>query len=211
MVSMLLVRALVEAAERAGVARAALLGGTLEESQLADIGARIELAAFERLLLRALDLTGDEALALQMVGANDGAYDIVAHMSSHAVALRDAIALCSRFRRLLIDGNEVRLRERGDVATVVLEFVRASPRMDRAFSEFALARMLRLLQVFGGPAARVFGVYFEHSRPNHHRRYTSVFSGAELFEQTFTGIAFDRALLDRPHLHQHSQLYELLL
>jgi AraC-like DNA-binding protein len=210
-VSTLLVRALVDAAERSGVPRETLLEGTLEASRLADIGARIDLAGFERLQLRALDLTRNEALPLQMgEWVSEGTFDVVAHMISHSPSLRQAIDLSSRFGRLIIDGNQLHLRERGSDATLVLEFARTSPRMDRAHAEFVLVGLLRMLQMFGGPATRVFGVHFEHERPGHHRQYTRVFSGAERFAQTFTGIVFDATLLDRPYLHQHSQLYDLL-
>jgi AraC-like DNA-binding protein len=211
-VSTLLVRALVEAAERAGVSREALLHDTLEPSRLADIGARIEHADFETLLLRALDLTGNEAFPLQMAEwASEGAFDVVAHMISHAPTLRHAIDLGCRFGRLISDGTQLRLSERAGTATLAIEFVRSSPRMDRAHAEFVLMGLLRMLQVFGGPSTRVSGVVFEHARPAHHAHYTRAFSGAERFGQRCTAILFDAALLDRPHLHQHSQLYDVLL
>lgn len=220
-VSTLLVRAVVEAAEHAGVQRETLLGATLAASRLADIGARIEHGDFERLLLRALDLTGNEAFPLQMAeGASEGGFDVVAHMISHSPKLRHAIELCGRYGRIISDGSRLRLSERGGVASLALEFVRTSPRMDRAHSEFVLAGMLRMLRVFGAPApvsgasapaTGILAVRFEHARPAHHAHYARVFGGAERFDQPCSAIEFDAALLDRPHLHHHSQLYDLLL
>jgi AraC-like DNA-binding protein len=211
-VSTLLVRALVEAAERAGVSREALLRDTIETARLADIGARIDHADFEKLLLLALDLTGNEAFPLQMAEwATEGAFDVVAHMISHAPTLRHAIDLGCRFGRLISDGTQLRLSERAGTATLAIEFVRSSPRMDRAHAEFVLMGLLRMLQVFGGPQTRVSGVLFEHPRPAHHGSYARAFSGAERFGQRSSAILFDAALLDRPHLHHHSQLYDVLL
>ena len=211
-VSTLLVRSLVDAAERAGVAREALLSGTPVAERIGDIGARIEHRDFERLLLRALDLTGDEAFPLQMAEwASEGAFDVVAHMISHAPTLRQAIDLCGRYGRIISDGSRLRLSERSGTATLALEFVRSSPRMDRAHAEFVLMGMLRMLQVFGGAPTHLFGVSFEHPRPAHHARYTRVFGGAERFGRAETALEFDATLLDRQQLHQHSQLYDLLL
>ena len=211
-VSTLLVRAVVEAAERAGVERGALLGELLDTAPLDDIGARIEHREFERLLLRALDLTHNEAFALQMAeGASEGGFDVVAHVISHSPSLRRAIELCGRYGRIISDGSQLRLSERGGVATLALEFVRTCPRMDRAHAEFVLAGMLRMLRVFGATAPSIHAVRFEHARPAHHAHYARIFSGAERFDQPCSAIEFDAALLDRPHLHQHSQLYDLLL
>src|SRR5690606_4373810 len=101
-----------------------------------------------------------------------------AHMISHSPTLRDAVDRCERYGRIICEGSRLRLSERDGVATVALEFVRASPRMDRAYAEFVLAGMLRMLRVFGVPAARVFAVRFEHARPAHHAQYARLFGGA---------------------------------
>jgi AraC-like DNA-binding protein len=211
-VSTLWARMLVDAAERAGVPRQNLLSGIVDEHGLADVGARLEQAAFERLLLRALDLTGHEDFPLRMAEwASEGAFDVVAHMISHAPTLRHAVDLCGRFGRLISDGTHLRVTERGPVARLTIDFVRAGPRMDRAHAEFLVLGTLRMVQVFGGSAMRVSAVYFEHPKPAHSAQYTRMFAGAERFRQEFTGIEFDAALLDRSHLHQHSRLYDLLL
>jgi AraC-like DNA-binding protein len=211
-VSSILIRALVDAAERGGVGRAALLEGSpFHPRRLEAAVDRFDRVDFERLQLRALDLTGDEALGLHMAErASEAALDLVAHLAAHAPTLRDAVDLCSRFERLLIDGAHLRLRERRSVATIQLELVRTSPRADRMLAEFAMAGLERLVSVFGGPGALTSAVYFEYPAPAHRREYARMFNGAERFGQSLTGLEFDAAILDRRQLHQHSTLSMVL-
>jgi AraC-like DNA-binding protein len=211
-VSSILVRALLEITEEAGVSREALLQGTsIEPGQLQDTAGRFELRTFEQLQIRALDLTGDEALGLHMAErASEAAFDLLAHLVAHAPTLRAAIEVCSQFERLLMDGAHLRLQEHGELATIRLEFVRMSPRVDRMLSEFALAALMRMLEAFGGRGARPCAVHFEHPSPPHRREYTRVFSGVERFQRDFTGLDFSSQILDRPQLHQHAALSALL-
>lgn len=211
-VSSILVRALLDVSEAAGVSRETLLqGSSIAPVQLQDTAQRFELETFERLQIRALDLTRDEALGLHMAErASEAAFDLVAHLIAHAPTLRAAIDVCSQFERLLIDGAHLRLREHGVSATISLEFVRTSPRADRMLSEFALAALLRMLTAFGGRGTLPSAAHFEHSSPPYRREYTRVFSGVERFGRALTGLDFDRTILDRPQLHQHPALSALL-
>lgn len=207
-VSSILVRALVEVSERAGVSRQALLQGTaIDPLRLSHTIDRFDLGDFERLQVRALELTGDEALGLHLAErASEASFDLVAHLVAHAPTLREAIAICSHFERLFMDGAHLRLRERAGVASLGLELVRGSPRANRMLAEFALAALMRMLEAFGGPGTRAIAVHFQHASPPHRREYTRVFSGAERFSRDFTGLDFDASILDRPQLHQHSAL-----
>lgn len=211
-VSSILVRALVEVVERASVTRDALLRGTaLDARRLEGTIDRFPLEDFERLQLRALDLTGDEALGLHMAEhASEAAFDLVAHLVAHAPTLRSAVEVCCRYERLFMDGAHLRLSERGSIASITLEFARQSPRADRMLAEFALAALMRMIEAFGGPGTRAIEVRFEHPSPAHRREYTRVFSGAERFGRNSTGIDFDAKILDRPQLHQHPALSAVL-
>ena len=211
-VSGILVRALVEVSERAGVSPAALLEGTaVDARRLNNPIERFDSDDFERLQIRALELTRDEALGLHMAErASEAAFDLVAHLVAHAPTLREAIGICCQFERLLMDGAHLSLRERGAIASIGLEFVRKSPRADRMLAEFAMAALMRMMEVFAGPETRVRAVHFEHASPAHRREYTRVFSGVERFGRNATGLDFDANILDRPQLHQHSALSAVL-
>ncbi len=210
-VSIVLVRVLVDAVERAGIDRGLLVGGRHDRDWLADGSVRVGVAEYDALQARAIELAGDEALGLHIAEqASDGSFDLLAPLISHAPTLREGVSLCAQFGRLLTDDFGVILRERGDVATIRPDFVRRSALSDRVRAEFAVGGLFRMIRVLGGPRASVLSVCFEHPRPAHHREYTRIFGGAERFGQSFTGISFPRTLLDRPQLHSHGELSAVL-
>lgn len=211
-VSTFIVRALVEVVERAGVTRAALMAAAqLDVARLDDILGGFAFVEFVTLEERALDLTGDDGLGLRLAEqSTEAAFDIVAHLATHAPTLRDAIALCVQFQRLLMEGTALTLGECGDAATVRCEFPRSTLRGDRMLAEFVMGGFARMIRIFTGHDAKLRAVAFEHARPPHARAYTRVFGGAERFSQRFTGLEFDRALLDRRQLHHHPELYSIL-
>jgi AraC-like DNA-binding protein len=211
-VSTVMVRVLVDAVERAGVPRQELLGSlNIDAARLAEVDGRFDLEEFAALQVRAMDLTHDEALGLHVAErTHDSAFDLMAHLVSHAPTLREAFGLCVQFQRLLTDDCHIALRETGASATVHYHFARRFERADRMQAEFVLAGFLRLARVFGGPGVTPQAVSFEHARPAHHREVVRVFGEVVRFGQATTGLTFDRAVLDRVQLHQHPELFTLL-
>lgn len=211
-VSTFIVRALVEVVERSGVTREAVMAAAkLDIARLDDILGGFAFHELVTLEESALDLTGDEDLGLRVAEySSQAAFDVVAHLATHAPTLRDAIALCVRFQRILMEGTVLTLREDGDSATVRCEFPRSTLRGDRTLAEFAMGGFARMIRIFAGHNAKLRAVSFEHARPPHARAYARAFGGAERFSQPFTGVEFDRALLDRRQLHHHPELYSVL-
>jgi AraC-like DNA-binding protein len=206
-----LVRVLVDAVERVGIAREELLAGRLDADWLVDPGVRVDLAEYAVLQARAIQLTGDEALGLHVVEqASESSFDVMAPLIAHAPTMREGIALCTEFTRLLKDEGHLTLRERGDVATIRYDCVPRSPVSDRMDADFVLSGLLRMVRAFGGPKAKVLAACFEYARPKEHREYTRMFGGAERFGHAFTGLSFPRDLLDRPQLHRHRELSAVL-
>lgn len=211
-VSTVMVRVLVDAVERGGVPREALLGSlNIDPTRLTEVDGRFDLEEFAALQMRAMDLTHDEALGLHMAErTHDSAFDLIAHLVSHAPTLREAVGLCAQFQRLLTDDCHMALRETGASASLHYHFSRRFERADRMQAEFVLAGFLRLARVFGGPSIAPQAASFEHARPAHHREVTRVFGDVVRFGQVTTGLTFDRAVLDRVQLHQHPELFTLL-
>jgi len=207
-----MVRVLVDAVERAGVAREDLLRSQdVDAARLAEADGRVDTGGFAALQMRAMDLTADEALGLHMAErTHDGAFDIIAHLVSHAPTLREALALCGQFQRLIMDDSHITLRETATCGAIRFHFARSFERADRMQAEFALAGFLRLARVFGGPGVAPRVASFEHARPPHHREYGRVFGDVVRFGQPTTELAFDRAVLDREQLHQHPELFTVL-
>jgi AraC-like DNA-binding protein len=209
--SIVLVRVLLDAVERAGIGRAELLQGAhFDAGHLEDASARVPLDEFEDLQARAVELTRDEVLGLRMAEQSESSFDLFPPLVSHAPTLREALGLCIQFGRLLKDGTNITLREQGDTARVRLDFPRVSPLSDRVNAEFAMAGLFRLARLFAGPSAPALSVEFEHARPAYHREHARIFQGVERFSQPSTGITFAVALLDRAHLHMHSELHLVL-
>jgi AraC-like DNA-binding protein len=211
-VSTVMVRVLVDGVERAGVPRDELLRPqNIDPARLAEVDGRFELEEFGRLQIRAMDLTRDEALGLHIAEhTHDSAFDLIAHLVSHAPTLREAFGVCAQFQRLIMDDSQITLSETGTTAKLQYQFARTFERSDRMQAEFVVAAFLRFVRVFAGPGVAPQVASFEHARPAHHREYTRLFGDAARFNRSRTELAFDRPLLDRAQLHQNPELYSLL-
>jgi AraC-like DNA-binding protein len=211
-VSTVMVRVLVDAVERSGVPRDELLRSQdIDPARLVEVEGRFDHAEFAKLQAGAMDLTRDDALGLHMAErTHDSAFDLIAHLVSHAPTLREALGLCAQFQHLLIDDSHITVRETGTSVSIHYHFARSLERADRMHCEFVVAGLLRLARVFGGPTVTPHVASFEHARPAHSREYARVFGDAARFGQAATGLTFDRAVLDRVQLHQHPELYALL-
>jgi AraC-like DNA-binding protein len=211
-VSGVMVRVLVDAVERAGVARGDLLrSASIDPARIADADARFELAEFATLQMCAMDLTRDEALGLHIVErTHDGAFDLISHLVVHAPTLREALGLCLQFQPLILDDAFFTLDETDTTAVVHCHLPRTFERADRMFAEFAIAGLTRMVRVFGGAGVAPLAVSFEHARPRHHGEYARLFGDAVRFRQPTTALVLDRAVLDRVQLYQHPELYGVL-
>ncbi len=211
-VSTVMVRVLIDAVERAGVARDDLLRPLdIDPARLAEADGRFDREEFAILQMRAMDLTRDEALGLHIAErTHDSAFDLIGHLVSHAPTLREAFGLCAQFQRLIMDDSHITLSETGTTAALHYHFARSLERSDRMQADFVIAAFLRFVRVFGGPSVAPQVASFEHARPAHHREYARIFGDAARFSQHTTALTFDRALLDRAQLHQNPELYSLL-
>jgi AraC-like DNA-binding protein len=211
-VSGVLVRVLVDAAERAGVARGDLLrSANIDPARLVEADARFDLKEFATLQMQAMDLTRDEALGLHIIERfDDGAFDLISHLVVHAPTLREALGLCLQFQSLVMDETLMTLTETDTKATLQCHLPRTFERADRMLAEFAIAGLTRMVRFFGGSGVAPQAVCFEHSRPGHHRDYVRLFGDGVRFGQPTTSLVFDRAVLDRAQLYQHPELYGVL-
>src|SRR4051812_37838691 len=111
-VSIFLVRAVLEAAERAGAARADLRTRIpFDWPRLEQPETRLEFEQFEQVLSAAVAVTGDEALGLHVAEQMpEGAVDLLGHLAAHAPTMREAVEIASQFVRLGMDGLVVTAR-----------------------------------------------------------------------------------------------------
>jgi AraC-like DNA-binding protein len=210
--SVVLVHPLVEAVESMGVSREKLLAAArFDPRRLHDSDGRMEHEEYNRLQILALDLSKDDALGLHMGERSSMVgLDVLAHLAAHAPNMRDAIGNLLRFHRIVSDEPQPVLEESCEVATLKYEVPRSAERCDRLRAELAMVGFHRLVGHFAGREQMIRRVFFEHQAPAYCAEYQRVFGGAERFGHDFTGIQFERALLDRQQQPLRSELYAAL-
>lgn len=210
--SMRIVRAIAEAVEQVGISRMELLrAAQLEPAQLDCEEACVPRSTVYRLCEVALDLTRDPAFGLHWSERLcESTFNPVSHLVNHSATLRQSFESLRRFHRLFNDQPSFRLSERGDKVTVeCVSLVGASLRMQRFASEMLICGVLRLIRSFNRQA-RVDAASFEYGRPQYHSEYTRLLELMPRFGQPFTGIVFDRALMNMVSLHRDEDVHDAL-
>ena len=210
--SMRVVRAVVEAVEQAGVSRAQLLrAARLDPRALDSEDGCVPSSEVCRLCELAVDITQDPALGLhwgERLAANT--FNPVSHLVAHSTTLRQGLESLSKYHRLLSSQPNFQLVERGDKVTVrCLGMQDASPRMRRLQSEMFATGVFRMIRTVS-PQARPDRVCFDYAVPTYHDEYARVFELTERFDQPFTGVIFDRALMDVASLHSDEDVHNAL-
>jgi AraC-like DNA-binding protein len=211
-VSMLVVRGLVGAVERAGSERVELLRAAgLDPGQLEPGDGRLPLRDVYRICGAALDLTGDPALGLHWAERWTGtAFVPVSYLIAHSRSLRHAFESLSRYGTLLSDEPGYELLERGSSVTLRCSTPADEPlRVRRFIAEMVVASFFRILRARNAPG-QPERVSFEYAAPAYGEEYARVFDGAARFEQPFTGLVFDRALLDSAQPNQDEGIHEAM-
>jgi AraC-like DNA-binding protein len=172
---------------------------------------RLEHDHFAQVLSVAVELTGDEAFGLHVAeGVPEGGIDLLAHLAAHAPTMREAIEICSRFVPIMMDGLLIAVRDEGTALLVRYAFPRTTPLSDRVLADFIMGGLARLGRSFTGPSVFPRLACFEHARPSYHREYARIFGDHHRFGQNATSMVFDHEIVDRPQMHQHQELYDLL-
>lgn len=212
MLSIRVVRALTDAVERAGVNREQLLRelGLPEDLRGGD-DSRIPRSSFYRLCEAALARTGDAAFGLHWSERMDtNAFNPVSHLVAHTGTLGQAFDTLTRYHRLFSDWQSFTLDEADGFAVVrCLALPGESELVQRFMAETVMSGVQRLLNSFS-PHARPRVVSFAYAAPDYQEEYTRVFHGNERFEQSYTGLMFERTLLDTPAPHRDDDVHAAL-
>jgi AraC-like DNA-binding protein len=210
--SVLFVHALVDALERSGVPRERFLDGApVDRAALESLEQRVELATYDALLERALTLTGDESFGLRAADlVGPASYNLTAHLAAHATTMRDAIGALLRFYQLLTDQPFWRLVEEGRTASLVYDGRPGPLPVQRFRAELTISSLYKLFKNFV-PRGRPRAVAFDYPAPPYRGAYTRVFEGTETFDQAFTGVVFDRGLLETAQIHKDPELHATIV
>ncbi|MBC7170893.1 MAG: AraC family transcriptional regulator, partial [Polyangiaceae bacterium] len=191
-------RGLVEAVEQAGVARAAFLRpARIELARLDAPEGRIPSSDIFRLAELALALTGDPALGLHWAERlSERTFVPISHLLAHSSRLRQSFELLAQFFPLLCDQPVYQVFETEEKVTIrCLPFHGQSLQVRMFSAEMMVAGFWRLVRSFS-PHAPPERASFEYSAPYHRSEYARIFGGAARFEEPFTGLVFDRALMN---------------
>jgi AraC-like DNA-binding protein len=205
-------RSIVHAAEAVGVPRADLIrAARLSPDQLERREGRVPRSSIYRLCEQTVVLSGDAALGLHWAERLEGQpFDLVTDIILRSPTLRAGLQSLIQYLRLIEDDPSFEIKEHGDLVCVRgLRRPGVSAVVQRFVSEVVVLRFWRLVCDFG---VRLRPVYasFEYSAPAYRSEYTRLFAGTERFDQTFTGLVFDRALLDAPSPHEDEDVHSVL-
>jgi AraC-like DNA-binding protein len=211
-VSQAVARALIAAVESSGVPRQRFLRMTRLGSDRLGTQARVPTSEFYKACEAALDLSLDPALGLhcgrRFVASS---FNLVSHLVTHSANLRQALDSVLRFRSLCSDHPGFQLIEHEHTAVLRCDrILGAPPRVVRFVHELQLIGFVQLIRHFN-PSARIDQVCLEYSAPEYRSHYTRAFDAAERFEQPFTGIVFDRSLLQSASPDQDEELFSTLM
>lgn len=193
--------------KRAELLRAAKIDGELLETN----DARLPLSDVYRVTGLALELTGDPALGLHWAERWTATTFVpVSYLLAHSPSLRQAFASLSRFGSLLSDDPGYELLEHDGKVTLRCRMPgdQALP-VRRFMAEMVVASFFRILRTRNVPGQPEL-VCFEHAAPPYHDEYARVFHGAARFEQGFTGLVFDAALLEMAGPHRDDGIHEAM-
>lgn len=207
-ISARVLRELLAAVERAGVPQHRFLQAAKLDGRRLDLAdgriLRSEVFGFCEV---ALDLTQDPALGIHWAEWNTAnTFDLVSHLLAYATTLREAFNALFEFGELLTDQLNIKLIERDDEVEVHGGIVLGeSLRIRRLSAEMGMVGLFRMLQLFSSHAKFKY-VSFDYPAPSYRAEYTRLFGGIERFDHSFTGIVFDRALMDAPSPHRDHDL-----
>jgi AraC-like DNA-binding protein len=206
------VRGLLHTVEQSGVSQLRLLrAANLDPLQLDSAEARLPRWVVYRLCELAMELTGDPALGLHWGERLDtSAFPPISHLISHTATLRQAFEALARFQPLLSDQLGFELIERdGKVIVQCHNMPDESLPTQRFVAEMIVIGMFRLVRFFN-PLAQLDRVSFAYAAPSYQGDYARVFERAARFDQPFTGIVFDSALMNTASPYKDADLHDAL-
>ncbi|MDP3650302.1 MAG: AraC family transcriptional regulator [Rhodoferax sp.] len=205
-VSMSWVNTVLAAAERHGLTRTQLLAHAgVDAQQLTD--ERWPIDDITRLWRAAAELTQDPGFGLKagsLVGP--ASFNVVSFIFQSSPTLREAIALVQKFQRLISDGGRFQIIG-GDAQSWLIYHPQQG---ELAFSphqiEAVLAAVVSFSRWVSGHAFVPARVQFSHSQLGPLAGYQTVFQTGVDFNQAFSGLHLDNALLDRALPQADTQL-----
>ncbi|HMN21478.1 MAG TPA: AraC family transcriptional regulator [Ottowia sp.] len=203
-VSMSWVNTVLDAAARQGVAREALLAqaGIASEELRQE---RWPIDHITRLWRAAVQLTQDASFGLK-AGSQVGPanFNVVGGLLQTSATLREAIAAVQKYQRLISDGGRFQMVVGARASWLIYHprqgALAFSPHQVEAVLAATLTFIRGAVRSSGGGTVRPQQVQFSQPRIGLAAGYREVFACPVAFEQAFSGLLLDNALLDAPLL-----------
>lgn len=197
------------AAQRLGVAREDLLAAA--GIALAELQAeRWPIDHITRLWRAAAQLTGDSGFGLK-AGALVGpaSFNVVSYLLQSAPTLRESISVVQKYQRLISDGGRLQMITGAQASWLVYHPRQGSLPFSPHQIEAVLAAMGAFAQWVSGSAVRPQKVQFSHSPIGPPGDYHAALKCPVEFDQAFSGVLLDNALLDAPLPQADAQLAQV--
>ena len=203
------VSTVLAAAERAGVVRERLLAQAgIDSAELAR--ERWPIDHITRLWRAAVHCTQDPGFGLKAgASVGPGNFNVVSYLLQSAPSLRAAISAVQRYQRLISDGGRFQVIAGAEASWVVYH-----PRQgELAFSPHQIEAVLAAVVAFSrwitGQPLRPRQVQFSQPRIGPNAGYRDAFGCPVAFEQAFSGVLLDNAVLDAPLPQADAQLAQM--
>jgi len=209
-VSIILVRALVEALDRNGVhGRQMLQEAGFDPARLDATDDWLDLGGFDDLIEHAVRFTGDPAFGLHWGERSTlMKYDLMPQLVATARDLRTALTAVLKFQRILNDRPDLTLEEGPSVSRLAWSL---GSRRETAYlvrAESGVVGFSRVLQYFSGGEAGPSRVTFDYPAPGHAAEYTRILGNNVAFDEPMLALDFESSLLDVPQVQHNPRIYE---
>lgn len=205
-VSLSWVNTVLAAAERSGLARTQLLAHAgLPAAQLDT--ARWPIDDITRLWRAAAALTQDPGFGLKagsLVGP--ASFNVVSFILQSSPTLREAITTAQKFQRLISDGGRFQILAGTDTSWVIYHPQQGELAFSPHQIEAVLAAVVSFSRWVSERACTPTRVQLGHAQLGPLTGYQAVFATAVDFNQAFSGLQFDNAVLDHPLPQADAQL-----
>lgn len=198
-VSIRLARLIVATVKACGVSSDEVFARSgLDQAVLRDDEARIPVSREAALWSAGTALCRDPHFGLRAAAAyRPGQFDVFDYVCRSAPSVRGAIERSIRYNRLLHDTAELRLEERGPLATVIHRWHGDPAALSHEAEEYTLGVMVSAARSWSGGRFTVRSVSFRHPRPADIAPLVSFFGTDRLtFGAADGAVTFERALLD---------------
>ncbi|MEA5258876.1 AraC family transcriptional regulator [Arcicella aquatica] len=184
----------------------------LTADMLQDPDARLPIRKVQELWKEAVEMTGDEHLALHIgESINTVAVGILAYVMMHCPTLGKALEKLCQYQDIVCDGSKTEFYIKDDLAYVTLTQLSEDMLYPQYAFESELSIYNEAVKGMLGRALPLHAVHFNYPAYSPHlSEYQRIFKTEQvLFESDITGIVFDKKYLDYPILNANPNLFPL--